>query len=330
MTFPAISLLRKQFKNAQIDIAARPWVCPVYRCHDAVNNVLELNSEKGFKRYHSLFNNAQLIKKLNYNSAVIFPNSFESALLFKLSAVPNIVGYNTDLRGLLLTKPIPLPHNKTITHEVYYYTNLIKEAFSINAQHFKELDLKLTIPENVLKNIETILEKLGITNEHIIIGINPGAAYGPAKCWPVEKYKKLAKRLLNINQNIRLIVFGTENEFQIGEEIKGANPKKILNLCGKTTLLEAMSAISMLDLMVTNDSGLMHIAAACKIPIVAIFGSTNPITTGPWSKDALIIRKELSCSPCLKRECSKGFECMLSIKVEEVFNACHLQLHKKL
>ncbi len=329
MTFPAISMLRRRFGDAQIDIIARPWVSHVYKCHGAINNVLELSNGRGTKRWLSIFKDAKLIKGINYDIGILFPNSFESAFLFKLSNIPEIVGYTTDLRAPFLTNKISTPPDKNKNHEIFYYLSLIKRAFSIQDDEYSNRPLiEFRISNSYIKSTKYKLKRLGISFDKIFVGINPGAAYGPAKCWPVERYKELAKRLLNLSKDIYVLVFGTASENNVGREIRAVNLERVFNLCGKTTLMEAICTISMLNLMVTNDSGLMHIAAACNIPIVAIFGSTNPITTGPWSENAIIIRKELSCSPCLKRDCNKGFECMLGIEVKDVLKACKRHLKK--
>jgi len=160
------------------------------------------------------------------------------------------------------------------------------------------------------------------------IGLNPGAAYGPAKCWPRERFAALAKELVNRVDDVHVIVFGTDKEFDTAQVICTPLGNRGHNLAGKTRLGEVMALISQLDLLVTNDSGLMHVGAALDIPLVAIFGSTNPLTTGPWSDKSVVVRKELPCSPCLARQCKSDFRCMKEIEVEEVLEECLLIMEK--
>ncbi len=153
----------------------------------------------------------------------------------------------------------------------------------------------------------------------LVIGINPGAAYGPAKCWPAERYGQLAFSL-HEKTGAHFVVFGTKADRQTIDTITGFGPF-IHGLAGKTTLAQTMALISVCDAFVTNDSGLMHVGAATRTPLVAIFGSTNAVATGPFSENAVVLQKELSCRPCMKKDCPSDFKCMLDITVEEVFAA---------
>ncbi|NPA93910.1 MAG: lipopolysaccharide heptosyltransferase II [Thermodesulfobacteria bacterium] len=323
MTLPALAGLKSLLPEAQIDVLAINWSAPVYEYWPYVNRVIPYRPPRGLTPLGRITEAAKMIRGEGYEVAIALPNSFESALVFKLARIPKIYGYNTDFRSVILTKAIPVPKDKNQRHHVYYYLNLIEKLFAKDANHWKpDLSIKLSIPDSHLERAREILTAQGWNGKDRLIGINPGAAYGPAKCWPGEKYRQLASSIVETFKDATVVVFGTEQDEPTGSMICKPIGEKGINLCGKTTLHEAISVISCLSLMVTNDSGLMHVAAACSIPLVALFGSTNHVATGPWSPKAKIIKHELPCSPCMSRECNKDFICMLGITVEEVLEAC--------
>jgi heptosyltransferase-2 len=161
-----------------------------------------------------------------------------------------------------------------------------------------------------------------------VIGFNPGAAYGPAKCWPVERYGKLAA-ILAEELNAVIPVFGTAADSATAAAIQSFAPEHVIDLAGNTSLAEAMALIGVCDCFVTNDSGLMHVAAAQQTPLVAIFGSTDPIATGPFSDRTVIIQKKLDCQPCFKTHCKSDFRCMHNIEVEDVAGAVRELINDK-
>ena len=327
MTFPALSLLKVIFPSARLDMLARPWVEPIYRCHPNINRVIPSPAGTGAAaRLIEMAKTAGRIGKENYDMGVLFPNSFESALLFRLAGIPEIVGYDTDFRKLLLTRALPIPEDKENRHHLYYYVDLIKSICGRkNRMDSSVLNLDLKLPEDEKEKarafLYAIIQKRRLNDAAFFIGLNPGAAFGPAKCWPADRFRRLARLLLDAFPDLHILVFGTDKEREISEEIKKADQDRITSLCGSTELMEAVAIISELALLVTNDSGLMHVGAACHTPLIAIFGSTNPVATGPWSDNARIIRRQLECSPCMDRTCARNFECMLGISPEEVFEA---------
>jgi len=152
-----------------------------------------------------------------------------------------------------------------------------------------------------------------------IIGIAPGATYGPAKKWFPERFAEVADNL-NEKFSARIIVMGGKSDRETAREVQKLAKTKLINLAGKTTLQEAIFLISQCQLFISNDSGLMHIAGALNIPTIAIFGSTNPITTAPVGNRSVIVRHEVSCSPCLKKSCPTDFRCMEMISVKDILH----------
>ncbi len=328
MTFPALSYLKQLYPQAQLDLMARPWVSPVYRCHPDVHQVLECPAGSSLiERLFHLLRFASKAKGKGYEMGVALPNSFESALVLRLAGIGDICGYATDFRSILLKKAVPVPRDKEERHHVFYYLGLVRALARSDIEPDPSvLKLKLRLPRKEQEKARTFLNMIRLRNnlgaDSFFAGFNPGAAFGPAKCWPSSRFSELASLLLKEFPNLHILVFGTEKEQEIAEEIKKEAPGRISNLCGATTLLEAVALINQLHLLVTNDSGLMHVGAACAIPLVAIFGSTNPTATGPWSDKARVISLDLECAPCMSRKCTRDFKCMLGISAENVFSAC--------
>jgi heptosyltransferase-2 len=326
MTFPAVSCLRRLYPRARLDLMARPWVAPVYRCHPDIDYVVVCNEGSAMPgRLVDMGKTAGRIRKDAYDMGVLLPNSFESALIFRMAGIPSVLGYASDMRSMLLTRAVPLPGDKESRHHIFYYLDLIRTMDGKRRKlNPSMLRVELRLPQTEMGKARAFLnhirQKKGLKSRSLFAGFNPGAAFGPAKCWPAGRFRKLAGHLLEVFPDLHILVFGTENERQVAEEIAGADLERITSLCGGTTLLEAVSIINELDLLVTNDSGLMHVGAACFTPVVAIFGSTNPTATGPWSENARVICNNLECAPCMKRQCSRNFECMQGILAEEVFD----------
>ncbi len=337
MTFPAISMVRRLYPDATIDLMARSWVMPVYSCHPDINSVMPAPSTSGISRPVAMAGAALLARGERYDLGILLPNSFESALIFRLAGIRLVLGYSTDMRRFLVNMPVPVPADKEQRHHVFYYINLVKKlehkiGGRNNLQKEEpEPEIRISIPPKSKAWAGKFLENLASSHgkAETVIGFNPGAAFGPAKCWPAAKFNELASLLLANFPGMHILVFGTAAEKAIGETIAEAAPGHITNLCGRTGLSEAIALIDRLDLLVTNDSGLMHVGAACSTPLVAIFGSTNHIATGPWTDKAAIVSLGLDCSPCMSRTCPSNFHCMLGINAEQVFEASRKMLGQK-
>lgn len=162
------------------------------------------------------------------------------------------------------------------------------------------------------------MKKQGMNSETILIGLNPGASYGPAKCWPVDRYCELGKKLLE-DSRVRIVIFGGPDQAHVSDEVESSLGAGTINLGGKTDLKQLMAMIARCRVMVSNDTGPMHMAAGLGVRTIALFGSTNPEKTSPPANTDVIYHK-LECSPCLQRTCDIGLPCMCAITVEEVYN----------
>ena len=311
---PAIRALRKNFPHARISILAKPWVAPIFYYNTYVDHALEYDSEG---EHGGWLGKARLIKALRrekFDLAVLFQNAFEAALLAYLAGVPNRLGYDTDGRRVLLTHPVPLEPRLKRVHEIDYYLGILHGV----SLELDGRELTLAVTEQERKRANEILRSHSITRKDRVAGVNPGATYGSAKRWFPERYAALCDKL-HESHGAHIIIFGGSGEGATGRKVSESMKHRCVNLCGKTTLREAIALIERCQLFITNDSGLMHVASALDVPLVAIFGSTNPVTTGPSSVTSRIVRVPVPCSPCLKPECPEDHRCMREITVDMVY-----------
>jgi heptosyltransferase-2 len=200
-------------------------------------------------------------------------------------------------------------------HQIDYYLEMVKALGCVSVDREMHLESKI----NPL-DAQDILRKFIPETKKTIIGIAPGATYGSAKRWFPDRFAAVADKL-NEYFSSQGILLGGKADCEVAQEVQKLARTKLINLAGKTTLREAIYLISQCRLFISNDSGLMHIAGALNIPTIALFGSTNPATTAPAGNKSTIVRREVSCSPCLKETCPTDFRCMRLISVEDVFKA---------
>ncbi len=274
-----------------------------------------------------------MLRERDFQTAILLQNAFDAALTTWLARIPERIGYSRDMRRLLLTKAVPVRKARgkgqgsgvrgpDERHHVYYYLNLLKESLNIEP---KDIEPQIHLKEEETKEAKTLLNsQLSTPDPKLLIGINPGAAYGSAKRWLPERFAEVIRRVIT-ELNGRVILFGSKAEIEIANEITShfsLPTSHFLNLAGKTDLRQLAALISECDAFVTNDSGPMHMASALLVPVVAVFGSTDSAATGPFGEGHKIVNKNLSCSPCMERECpEKHLKCMTDITTDDVFSA---------
>lgn len=316
MTTPAIRAIRKRFPNSHVSLLAKPWVMPVFENSEHIDRLLIYDDKGRHKGIFGKFRLARDLKKYHFDAAILLQNAFEAALITFLAKIPLRVGYNTDVRQLLLTHAVSCTDEIKKQHQTDYYLNIIRGIGMKEDNRALYLELN---QRDRLRAEKTLLEQ-HLSLDDKIVGINPGATYGPAKQWPLDRYAHLADKIQAFTGG-RIIIFGGPNDRKLGKKISQKMQHRPIDLSGKTSLGEAMALIERCDLFITNDSGLMHVAAALDVPLIAVFGSTNSITTGPLSQNSRIVQVPLECSPCLRPECPKGhLNCMDQISVEMVFS----------
>lgn len=315
ITLPALEAVRKNFPKSRISILARPWVAPMLEGHPAIDDIIPYEKrESGLSCAMGIIRMAGKLRKMRFDLAILFQNAFEAALLVYLAGIRYRIGYNTDGRGFLLSHSIKKNGSAPGNHQVEYYLNILRSM----DWEAKTKDPKLAIDGNSEKDADILLEKYGVSHDELLIGLSPGAIFGPAKRWPAERFAKIGDWAVE-KWGSKVVVLGSSSEEKVCGTLCESMVQKPLNFCGNTTLRQAMAIIKRCRYFVTNDSGLMHIAAALDVPLVAIFGSTDHIATGPRNKRSRIVRLDIDCAPCLKAECLTDFRCMLGIEPERVW-----------
>ncbi len=328
MTTPAVRSIRENYPDAEITMLALPWVSDVFTASPRVDHIFVYDKNGRHQGLQGKWKLASDLRENKYDAAILLQNAFEAALITALARIPARGGYTTDGRGLLLTHGVKKHHEIGLKHQVYYYQEMLSGLGLTPGSDQLELFLPAKAKEAADKGFQECFSRTGKVP---VIGLNPGAAYGPAKRWPAEKFAALARRVCDKSDAL-LLVFGTDADRSAAATIASTveDPGRVVDLTGKTDLATAMAYIDRCDVFVTNDSGLMHVAAALQTPTAAIFGSTDHIATGPFSDNAHIIRKPITCSPCKKTHCPENhLQCMEQIQPEEVFSSVQALLSQE-
>lgn len=307
--------LRDRFPKAEITVMCKASLSELLLHEPAVNEVFGFkNIKRLFSRRHAQNNIAGTLKTGDYDVGILLTNSFSSAWWFWHGNVKYRIGYRGDYRSIFLTHGLQFSEKKDETHLVQTYKQLLKPlGIAITTT-----SPQLVVVEKELKKAYEKLSKYGVFPHHTLIGINPGAAYGSAKCWPPERFRSVVSLLLEKDPNIRIVFFGDREGAALVESICFGMSSYVVNLAGQTNLRELMACIKLCHVLLTNDSGPMHLADALGTPLLALFGSTNPITTGPFIQKTQVIQKKVECAPCYNRTCPIDFRCMTGISPEEV------------
>lgn len=314
MSLPVLTGLRRLFPMGEITVLAVSRVAPLFETQPGVVEVVRYPAGQG--KWQVLWEMRGL-----FDVALALPNSMESSLGLWLVGVPSRVGYNTDGRGIFLKEAVSGRHHLDGLHTVFYFLGLLKALGGIPVFTPPTLYLKPGEVEEALQ----LLSDAALPGEGPWIGLSPGAAFGPAKRWPPERFAA-AGNALQHEFGARLVLLGGKEERSVADlVIQGLN-LPVVDLVGRTKLRQALGVLSQLNLLITNDSGLMHAAAALSVPQISLFGSTDPVATGPFSSQATVIRHPWPCSPCFKPACEVGYACLNAITVEEVLAAARDRL----
>ena len=311
MTLPAVASIRATYPRAHIAMLAKPWVADIYKLFSDIDEIIIY--ENKFDNPAGVFRLAQKLKEKKFDLAILLQNAIEAAIMALAAGIPLRAGYDSDARGILLTHRVMRTEEIKKVHQTDYYLEMVKALGCVSVGREMHLETKINLLEarNILRKF--IPEEAKKT----VIGIAPGATYGPAKKWFPDRFAATADTLSE-KFSAQVMIMGGKADRETAQEIQKLACANLINLAGKTTLLEAIYLISQCSLFISNDSGLMHIAGALNIPTVAIFGSTNPVTTSPVGNKSVIVRRDVLCSPCLKKTCPTDFRCMRMISVEDV------------
>lgn len=309
MALPVLPGLKAFFPEADITVAAVPRVAPLFEAHPQVSEIALYPS--GSDKWRLLWG-----RRGHFDLAVALPNSLESAFGLWLAGARARVGYNTDGRRPFLTAALDGPQELKGLHTVFYFLGILQVFGELS--HFAPPRLYLTAAE--VTEAQSLLHSCSPAGGGSWVALSPGAAYGPAKRWPAARFAAVGAKLRE-ELDARLVLLGGPEDQPTAAEVKRHLNGTCLDLAGRTTLRQALAILSRMELLITNDSGLMHAAAALGVPAVAIFGSTDPRATGPFTDKATVIHHGLPCSPCLRRTCDFGYPCLTEVGVEEVWQA---------
>ena len=297
MSVPAVRAIKNGRSDARVTVAAPVSIAPMWKLVPEVDTIIPLPND-------SLLPVISLLKRQrNFDVAILFPNSLRVALESWLSGIPRRVGYRGHWRRLLLNQTVREPRKPgPPEHHSLRFLRIAREcgAETSNAQ---------PLPQT--SNIKPQTSKLGLC---------PGAEYGPAKRWLPERFADVAAKV-NAQSSAQWFLFGTKNDMAIGDQIAAAIGDHCVNRIGHTTLDQLIDELRECRLVLTNDTGTMHLAALLGVPVVAIFGSTEPRLTGPLGDGHIILRHHVECSPCFLRECPIDFRCMKAVRSVEVADA---------
>ena len=325
MSLAALRELRRRQPQARLTLLAREWVAPIFEGQGVADHLITLpNRSLGVR---GVFRVGRRLK--GFDTAVLFQNAFEAALLALTARIPNRIGYTTDGRRLLLTRGVPPRFKDLGRHQTFYYLDLLFRTGISPIDYLRDPsfrpDIRLSPSQAQLEAADSLLGEMGTDRGKPLVGLNPGAAFGSAKRWFPERYAEVADRLIE-EMGAEVVLLGSPSEKTIAERVRGRMKQTPRFLVGRTSLATLIGALARCRLFLGNDSGPMHLSAALGVPLVAVFGSTDEVATGPFTSNAVVIHKHVECSPCLLRECPIDLRCFDRIHSEEVYRAARRQL----
>jgi heptosyltransferase-2 len=312
LALPALRAVRRRFAGAHIAVVARPYVADIYREQAVCDELITYDSKGQHRAWRGRELLAGELRAKNFDVALLLQNAFEAAWLAWRAGVPHRIGYARDGRSLLLTKAIKVPKQGEIPpHERFYYLELLRRAGWIE-QWQDDAHIALHVPDAARhRALQTVVEA-GARPNALRVAVGAGASYGSAKCWPPDRFAKALNDFLSHN-DADVILLGTAAEASVSSAIAGDLRRPPIDLTGKTSIAELPGLLSQCHLFLGNDSGAMHIAAAVGLPVVAIFGPTDPEGTAPVTSCVSIVQQKPYCSPCFLRRCPTDHRCMKAV-----------------
>ena len=312
LALPAIRAVRKRFPGAEIEILARPYVADIYRDQEICNQLIPYDPKSLHAGFSGRERLAAELRAQKFDVALLLQNAFDAAWLSWRANIPERIGYARDARSFLLTRAIPLPrHGEIPAHEKFYYLELLRRAGWLESVQ-DESFIGLHVPEERRRRADEFLCKSGVRPGALRIAIGAGASYGAAKCWPPSRFAEVTDRL-QAEADADVILFGTVGEANVSKAISAEMRQPPIDLTGKTAIADLPALLSQCHLFIGNDSGAMHVAAAVGLPVIAVFGPTDPLGTSPVTQRCSIIQQKPYCSPCFLRRCPTDHRCMTAV-----------------
>jgi heptosyltransferase II len=313
LSIPAVCAIKSGRPDAHVTILTPAKLAPLWKLIPEVDKIISLTNR-------SLFAAARSVKQEpRFDAAILFPNSLRAALEVWLSRIPRRIGYRGHSRRWLLNQIVREPRKPgPPQHQSLRYLRIAEEcgAETSNSETVREQAAQRPTLNVQLQDVH----QPSAIDHQPLLGLCPGAEYGPAKQWFPERFTEVAASV-SAQTGAQWVLFGTEKEAAIGETIATALGDRCVNRIGQTTLEHLIDELAACRLLLTNDTGTMHLAALLDVPVVAIFGSTEPRLTGPLGEGHIILRHHVECSPCFLRQCPIDFRCMKAVSTQAVCNA---------
>jgi heptosyltransferase-2 len=308
---PLFARLHEKHPGLVLDAFAPAWAAPVLERMREIRRVIPNPFGHGEFNLVGRWRAGRELAREGYDTAIVLPNSWKSALLPFFAGIPQRIGFKGEARRGLLNR-IHALDEVALPQLAQRYALLAEEVGATAPAPLAEPHLQVNA-----ESVHATLSALGLDAAPAPVAFCPGAEYGPAKRWPAAHFAALARRLAQADFPVWIV--GSAKDAPIGAEIERLSGGAGRNLCGRTDLAQAIDLLSCARLVVSNDSGLMHVAAALQRPLVALYGSSSPGYTPPLSPQARILSLNLPCSPCFKRECPLGhFKCLNDLTSERV------------
>jgi heptosyltransferase II len=313
MALPALRAVRKKFHDAEITILSRSYITAIYEHQEVCDNLMVLGEES---------DTVAQLRSEKFDVALLLQNAFEAAWVAWRARIPERLGYARDGRSILLTTAPKVPKADEIpAHEQFYYLELLRRIGWTDSIAGESL-ISLIVPQEKKQRAKEFLVAAGSHDGRLRVAIGAGASYGSAKCWPPGRFAELANRL-HAQSDADVVLFGTATETPVSEAIKAGMRYAPIDLTGKTSIGDLPALLSQCHLFVGNDSGAMHVAAAVGLPVVAVFGPTDPLGTAPVTPRCSIVQDRPYCSPCFLRRCPTDHRCMTRVTAAMVESAAN-------
>ncbi|HEY5601610.1 MAG TPA: lipopolysaccharide heptosyltransferase II [Gammaproteobacteria bacterium] len=306
--------LQQTYPLAAIDVLAPAWSEPILKRMPEVRATITQSAGHGEFGLFARYRLGRELQQRSYDVAIVLPRSFKAALAPFFARIPTRIGYKGEMRYGLI--------NQIRTLDKSVLTQTVQRFVALGVSENTPLPPAIPEPKLIVdhENQQRVLQQLGLTLERPVVGLMPGAEYGPAKRWPEAHFAGIVDYL--VEQGYQVWLLGSEKDRAVAETIEQLSKQPLTNLCGKTRLQDVVDVMAAMQLAITNDSGLMHIAAAVGCPLIAIYGSSTPAYTPPLTQRAKVLYEGLSCSPCFERVCPLGHtQCLTSITVAKVIQA---------
>lgn len=314
MSLPAIRAFKDHFPDERLVVAAKRYLADIFLNIPEIDEIIPL-PDRWTPR--SFFSSLREFRRRRFDRGILFTNSFSSALFFRLAGIGSCAGYSRDGRGWLLQERVPLGTDRG--HQQYYYLQIIEHLAGKMSSRAFPATLVVSASESAWA--DAWLREQGLTGSIPLLAVSPNAAYGGAKAWPPDRFRELIRSWGQKRPEAAVLLLGGPAERENIAAVTDGLPGSVLNLAGLLSLRRSIAVLSRCRLFIGNDSGLMHIAAALGLPLVAIFGPTEPGRTAPLASRFRLLHHGADCAPCQHRECPSDHRCMTSVSIDEVRTA---------